>query len=314
MRKINLWLLCVFTVAFASLAQAQGCNNRFVAFGDSLTDPGNAFVLLGVTATPPFSPIPPAPYASHTFSNGPVWAQQLANSLQSLDSGAPALASPGIFTNYAVGAARARPGTGSFDLTTQVALFLTNYHGHACAHPTYVLWIGADDLLDALTALTTAASPLQGQLAADAIIAEAITGIADNVVALIASGGRSFLILNAPDISHSPVVRSLGPSATSAAALLSARFTRALGETIALLRFIPRIHIARFDDNALTDAVIADPAAFGFTDVVDPCLRFGVVQNPVCPNPDQFLFWDGLHPTEAGHSIIARAVRASEFP
>lgn len=313
MHKINGWVLCAFMVVFASLAQAQGCNNRFVVFGDSLTDPGNAFVILGVISTPPFSPVPSAPYASHTFSNGPVWAQQLANSLQSPDSGAPALASPGLFTNYAVGAARARPGTGSFDLTTQVALFLTNYHGHACAPPTYVLWIGGDDLSDALTALTTAVNPVQGQTAANAIIAEAVTGIADNVVALAASGARHFLILNAPDISHTPSVRSLGPTAITAAAVLSARFNRALGGTIALLRLFPRIRIARFDDNVLTDAVIADPTAFGLTDVVDPCLRFGVVQNAVCENPEDFLFWDALHPTVAGHGIIAHAVRANAF-
>ena len=75
MHKINRWVLCALTVAFASIAQAQGCNDRLVVFGDSLTDPGNAFVILGVISTAPFSPIPSAPYASGTFSNGPIWAQ-----------------------------------------------------------------------------------------------------------------------------------------------------------------------------------------------------------------------------------------------
>ena len=27
-----------------------------------------------------------------------------------------------------------------------------------------------------------------------------------------------------------------------------------------------------------------------------------------------FLFWDGIHPTTAGHGIVAGAVRASAFP
>jgi outer membrane lipase/esterase len=313
MHKINRWLLVAFLFVFASLAQAAGCNNRFVAFGDSLTDPGNAYAILGVISTPPFSLIPSAPYASHTFSNGPVWAQQLANNLQSPDSGAPALVGPGFFTNYAVGGARARPGTGSFDLATQVALFLSNYQGHACAQPTYVLWIGGDDLRDALTALSTAANPAQGLAAAAEIIDAAITGIADNVVALASSGARNFLILNAPDISHAPAVRLLGPTAVSTAALLSAAFNEALGGTIVRLQFFPGIHIARFHDDALVSAIIGDPAAFGLTDVVDPCLRFGVVQNAVCADPEEFLFWDGLHPTVSGNSIIAHAVQASRF-
>lgn len=313
MHKINRWLLLAFVFVFASIAQGQGCNNRFVAFGDSLTDPGNAFAILGVISAPPFSPIPSAPYASHTFSNGPIWAQRLAKSLKSPDSGAPALADPGTFTNYAVGGARARFGTGSFDLATQVALFLAHYHGQACAQPTYVLWIGGDDLRDALTALETAATQAQGQAAAAAIIAAAVAGIADNVLALVGSGARNFLILNGPDVSQAPAVRLLGAPAISAAALLSASFNQGLGDAIALLRVIPGVHIARFADDVLVDAIVADPAAFELTDVVDPCLRFGVVQNAVCEEPGEFLFWDGIHPTVAGHRIVAKAVQASAF-
>jgi outer membrane lipase/esterase len=30
----------------------------------------------------------------------------------------------------------------------------------------------------------------------------------------------------------------------------------------------------------------------------------------ICSNPDQYLFWDGLHPTKAVHAIIARQVEA----
>jgi phospholipase/lecithinase/hemolysin len=73
------------------------------------------------------------------------------------------------------------------------------------------------------------------------------------------------------------------------------------------------VHIARYDDNALTSAIIADPGAFDLLDVTDPCLRFGVVQGAVCPQPWTFLFWDGIHPTTAGHRIVAHAVRASAF-
>jgi phospholipase/lecithinase/hemolysin len=313
MHKLTRWMLLAFTFASASLAQAQGCNNRFVAFGDSLTDPGNAYAALGVISTAPFSLIPSAPYASHTFSNGPTWAQRLANSLDSPDSGAPAFTGPGTFTNYAVGGARARPGTGSYDLTAEVSLFLSTYGGHACPQPTYVLWIGGDDLRDALTAIATAPDPASGQAAAQVIIGAAVTSIADNVVALAGSGARNFLILNAPDISHAPAVRIFGPPAITAGAVLSAAFNDALGGAIAQLRGLPQVHIARYDDNVLIAAIIASPGEFELSDVVDTCLRFGVVQNAVCEEPSDFLFWDGVHPTAAGHRIVARAVRANAF-
>jgi phospholipase/lecithinase/hemolysin len=313
MHTIGRWFALALAFAFASLAQAHGCNNRFVAFGDSLTDPGNAYAATGTISTPPFSPIPDAPYASHTFSNGLTWAEVLALGLESPASGAPAFVRPGAFTNYAVGGARARGGTGSFDLTAQVSLYLSNFGGLACARPLHVLWIGGDDLRDALTALATAATPADGEAAAGAIIAGAITGISDNVASLASSGARNFLIFTAPDVSHAPAVAALGPAAIGAAQQLSAAFNAGLDQAVTQLQGLPGIHIARYDDNALVMAIIAHPAAFGLTDVTDPCLRFGVVEGAVCSRPWQFLFWDGIHPTAATHRIVARSVRESAF-
>ena len=313
MHKLMTGILLTLMFACSSVAGAHGCNNRFVAFGDSLTDPGNAYAATGVISTAPYSLIPSAPYASHTFSNGPTWAEWLGLTLGSPESGAPAFVSPGAFTNYAVGGARARAGSGSFDLTAEVSLFLSDFGGQACPTPTYVLWIGGDDLRDALTALATASNPADGQAAAFSIIGGAVHGIADNVGALYASGARNFLILTAPDVSHAPAVRMLGPAAIAAGAELSAGFNQALGGAIAQLQGLPGIHIATYDDNVLVAAIIAKPANFGLTDVTDPCLRFGVVQDAVCSKPWQFLFWDGIHPTAAGHVIVAGAVLKSEF-
>jgi phospholipase/lecithinase/hemolysin len=43
----------------------------------------------------------------------------------------------------------------------------------------------------------------------------------------------------------------------------------------------------------------------GLTNVEDACLTFGVVRNPFCQTPNRYLFWDGIHPTRAGHAILA---------
>jgi len=53
--------------------------------------------------------------------------------------------------------------------------------------------------------------------------------------------------------------------------------------------------------------VLVNPEDFGLTNVEDSCLAFGVVPGAVCERPDRYLFWDGEHPTRAGHGIIARA-------
>jgi len=68
---------------------------------------------------------------------------------------------------------------------------------------------------------------------------------------------------------------------------------------------------SRFDNNALVSSIIANPAAFGLTDLRDPCLQFGVVAGAICQSRPNFLFWDGIHPRVVGHGIVANAVRVS---
>ena len=79
-RIIKVGVLVLVMLAPASPALA-GAPHRFVVFGDSLSDPGNAFVLLRDAEIPPFdSLIPDAPYArgAFHFSNGPTWVEQLS--------------------------------------------------------------------------------------------------------------------------------------------------------------------------------------------------------------------------------------------
>jgi outer membrane lipase/esterase len=108
---------CVILVAASLLsgttALAQPSEfSRIISFGDSLGDPGNAFVLTGEISTAPFEPIPGAAYAigGHHFSNGRTWVEQLGQSLGLQGSTGPAFRNPVVFSNYAIGGSRAREG------------------------------------------------------------------------------------------------------------------------------------------------------------------------------------------------------------
>ena len=46
-------------------------------------------------------------------------------------------------------------------------------------------------------------------------------------------------------------------------------------------------------------------ATSGIQDFYTPCLTFGVVERAVCGHPEQFLFWDAIHPTRAGYKLTA---------
>jgi outer membrane lipase/esterase len=305
--------LCLLMLG-ASIATARADESRgLVFFGDSLTDPGNHYIAFGQVTRPPYQPIAIYPYAmgGHHFSNGPTWAEDLTDELDTPVSGQPALREPGVFTNYAVGRARARPGAPvfpDFDLGTQVGAFLTDFRGQAPANRTYVIWIGANDLFDALEALQVDPTGT----ASMGIIKQAIGATAESLQILWAAGAREFLVLNLADPALTPYVRSLGPLAQAASTQLTAAYNGALAAVLASLGALPQVQIKQFDINAFLHTVVSSPGRYGLRDVQDSCLTFGVVTNAVCADPDRYLFWDGIHPTRAGHFIISSALlRAS---
>jgi phospholipase/lecithinase/hemolysin len=304
-------LLGVILVALTALVPAAwGAGpNRFVVFGDSLSDPGNAFVLLGTSATPPFeSLIPDAPYArgGMHFSNGPTWIEQLAVLDHAQASAGPAFRLPGVFFNYAVGGARARL-PGDTDVGAQVGRFLQDVGGQAPAGALYVLWAGGDDLRDALTALST--DPTGATSAV--IVQQAVSSIASDIVSLYNAGARSFLVPNAPDVGLAPAVRLAGPAAQGAASFLSSQFNAGLEQALVGLESGLGIQIARVDVFGLLHEIVAAPSALGLTDAETPCIALNTTVHPFCARADQFLFWDGIHPTAAGHRILAQRANAA---
>jgi outer membrane lipase/esterase len=70
------------------------------------------------------------------------------------------------------------------------------------------------------------------------------------------------------------------------------------------LALLPGIRIARLDAYQVLNAIVADPPAFGLS-VVDAACIMPNVPPFDCQAPDLYLFWDGIHPTKAGHAIIA---------
>jgi phospholipase/lecithinase/hemolysin len=305
--------VCLVLVSTASAAETF---DRMVIFGDSLSDPGNHFVAFGITSQPPYAPLPDFPYGigGHHFSNGPTWAERLTRALGMPTSGKPALRAPGIFTNYAVGRARARanaPAFPQFDLGTQVQRFLADVSGHAPSSALYVIWIGANDFDDALVAMQT--NPAEAPVILDA----AVRAIAGNVYTLWAAGARNFMILNLPDPTFAPVVRALPAQLQAIVRQAGAMYNEAIHGALAQLSALPGLRLDPFDVNAVFGEIVATHGDDELSNVTEPCLSFGVTVHAVCKHPSRYLFWDAAHPTTAGHRLIAEAAlrlfeRASE--
>lgn len=311
-------LVCASAIAVSLLstpAFAQPSNiDRVVTFGASLSDSGNAFIWLSEhqdcgtpSNVPPYDAIedlvPSGPYArgGHHFSNGATWVEQLARHLALAGNARPAFQNTGVWaSNYAVGGARAIADYPCrFNLPAQVSTYLADFP--TTSPMTLVaIEIGGNDVRDALVGAL-----LYNQDPGPAIQA-AIASVADNIMQLYLHGERKFLLLNVPDVGKTPAVRMLGPVVAAFADSLSQGYNSALvGAVEALTNALPGIDLRILDVYGILNNVVTSPEAYGFVNVTDACITPG--EPPfACARPDTYAFWDGIHPTEALHAIVAQ--------
>ena len=273
-------------------------------FGDSLADSGNNAVFFDSlsspgalrTPTPLAGPsIPFFPYApSNTYSNGKVWVDYLADSL-----GLSSLASSLGGTNYAFGGARTGPDTPpSFppSLTEQVAMAFGSPGAVAPGSALYVVEGGGNDARDVLDAALNGGNVTQ-------LIQTYVSNIANILMTLWTMGADQFLLWNVPDIGKIPAVNS------GAASGLVSVMNQSLGYALAQLPSDLTDGVHLFDAFAAFNDLVAAPGDFGFTDVSSACAT-----SAACiADPTGVFFWDGIHPTTAGHQMLASLVLA-ELP
>ena len=287
MKRWAFWLACVAGVAgLPSLAAAQrtvmpavplvepyGPFSEMLVFGDSLSDVGNVYWITG--GWRPESP----PYYDGRFSNGPVWSEILSERL-GLGTLAASLAGG---TCYAYGGAETGGGLSSMltpNLGSQIATHLND--GPLSADQLIVVWGGANDFL-------------RGGQDDPAVPA---ANLAEHVSTLAAAGGEVFLVPNLPPLGQTPAHR--GKASEASMDQLAADFNAALATELDALAASLEITILQMDVQVMLQEVLSHPAAFGFANVTDPALNGGVV-----PNPEEYLFWDDVHPTAAGHDLLA---------
>ncbi|MGH7185379.1 MAG: SGNH/GDSL hydrolase family protein, partial [Pseudomonadota bacterium] len=351
---IRHWLaaMCVGTALGAAGPAHALAFDSLIIFGDSLSDSGNNSIVFDnapasmlPTPVPPnlrtpvpipneftgFGLVPTYPYATKTFTpnvpfdrytNGFVWAELFAGrfgltALPSLFPGIPNVLPPG--TNFAFAGARTGPaGSGfPFSLTDQVAFFQAGLQGNpAPATALYVVEGGGNNARDTINqvigALLGGATPQQIQLLVDAA---ALSYGKDMQGILSQLQGLNVVVWNVPDAGRAPAT-------LAGAQLLDPLFMTRLGTTfpdfatdiveamneelMKVLAGFGGVHL--FDIFGLVNDIANDPLAFGLLNANLPCAAL-----PVC-NPASFLFWDGIHPTSAGHAIVANAMIALLVP
>ncbi|HZV07377.1 MAG TPA: SGNH/GDSL hydrolase family protein [Gemmataceae bacterium] len=287
--------ICLAVSAVLLLSPPSLLASPIIVFGDSLSDTGNAYAATG-------KQFPPTPYNSGRFSNGPIWVEQLASRLS---APIPTPSSTGG-TDYAYAGAATGPtplgtqlGTpsgmsplttpsGQFianvpSLPTQVANYIASLKGGTPAAGTIAtIWAGANDFFDGQRDPTVPAK-----------------NIANAISTLIAAGVKNFLVPNLPNLSKTPYGLSTSAATQQGLYALTAGFNNALFADLGTLANMPGVHIHTMDVFGLFQQIQANPAQFKLSNVTDEGILTG---NPSAPG---YLFWDDVHPTTAGHQLLA---------
>ncbi len=275
----------------ALLASATaGPFSSLVVFGDSLSDVGNI-------AQATFGVYPGSTYYQNRFSNGPVWAETL-----SVDLGFGAIQRSTTGGNdFAYGGAQTT-GTGGFngifirDVDEQVTQFLSSRI--VGPETLFILYAGANDLLGGQTNVNVPVSSL-----------------ANDIGRLAAAGARQFLVPNLPLLGFTPRFND-DPTLATQYNFWSEQFNAGLDTALdGLAAGNLELTFYRLDVAALFAEAMVDPAVFGLTNVTDaaaPGLEPGASSydtSQIVPNPNEYLFWDEVHPTATVHAVLAERAR-----
>ena len=295
------------------VAQTSPSFSQVIVFGDSLSDDGNIRERLEDEY---FLSYPGGGwnYSDGRFTNSSdtdpasdlyagTWHEQLARDFLGL---AAATNSLNGGTDFAFGGATTEEGTrevtvisnpepfigGDFTITIDnLGLQVDDYLAGATVDPEalFIIWGGGNDLFNDDSSENVVAT------------AERVAALVDE---LARAGAVSFLVPNVPPLGLVPNYKedpeksaTLNAASTQYRDELNAQLDATVG---ALAADGITITLYRLDVYALFYRLAANPGDYGFVNISDSAQGEDV-------DPDEYLFWDDIHPTTAGHYQIAVA-------
>jgi len=285
---------------------------QVIVFGDSLSDDGN--IAHRARDTFGFSyPSSNFNYSDYRFTDDTntspaanlyvgTWHEQLEKTFlglavakNSLDGG----------TDYAFGGATTKDGTqdrtiinnpfpfggGDFTITIDnMGKQINDYLASHAADPNalYILWGGGNDLFDDFSAQS---------------VTDTATRVGMLMIRLANAGARNFLVPNVPPLGAVP--NSFGdPNRVAGLDQASASYRTQLSSAVgSVVRGFAgngiTIHLYNLDVWLGLIRVLGQPAKYNFVNTIDSA------QGASGVNPDQYLFWDDIHPTTGGDHELA---------
>ena len=274
------------TVWTIDAAQQDARVNKLIVFGDSLSDTQNMFNASQWKLPNGTS------WQAGRFSNGPVWAEYLANTLRL------------PFYNWAIGGAATDQYLVVPGLVQQIDSwreYMDRAPDYRPANTLFAVFAGGNDPVN------YGRSPEQ-----------AANAVRDSLERLAAAGATRIMLVTLPDVSRAPVFATRTDTASAAAQVKD--YNQRLADAAAALRarYGATLRLEVFDAYALFDDLLSHPAQYGFDDAKRSCLdipkpsslTYLSAQTPRadCRDPARFVFWDTLHPTTRTHAWLAERI------
>lgn len=305
-------LLCWIDSGYAGLSVTP---DSIIVIGDSFSDTGNQAEFFNqpgnMPAGFPYSP----PYFNGRLSNGPVWIERVASSFGlTVDAAFPFGTAVDGETNFSwAGSPTDNVSNPLFPLgmLQQTDYFISNLATYTSVSPATTLFTvfgGGNDSFF----LTTGT-----QMEIDSIAGAAAANIRTIIENLHAIGGTQFLVPNQPGVSLAELYAFDITPIPSIGLAFAQAFNLALDTELDTARAnLESVNIIELDIFSLTQSILADPTSFGISDVTNPCVTFGANSTLTgsCSNPEDFYFFDSLHPTSTGHELWSQAALGALVP
>lgn len=289
--------LCVAMPAAAQSAPTS--LGRVIVFGDSFSDPGNLPAASGL-------PIQPPPYVGFRSSNGPVWAEQVGALIGGSNPRNLNFAVSGAFSgngNISAGGLPA-PIAAALNQTgtrQQVQRYIGG-GGRFARNDVAVLWAGPNDYFAFLPTVNPATA--QTQVAAQ--VGVTVGNLTASMTDLAGAGARQILLWGVPSLGDTPQLG--GPATAALADFITVSHNQALAAAGSGVAARTGAQVTMVDLYSFAKAVGANPQRFGFTNATASCIATPSCISGTIAQQNQFVFFDGVHPTAAAHTVIAQYV------
>jgi phospholipase/lecithinase/hemolysin len=183
----------------------------------------------------------------------------------------------------------------------------------------FSVWIGANDYFSFIEDDPTTEEvietnfPNSDREITGAVIKVVDINIGNAVREIIDAGGENIAIFNLPNIDRTPLAQKLVEKDRVTLQKLTLLHNRYLSNFIEETQVLnPEVNILEIDIDRLFDEILTKPHDFGLTNIVDNYsgidIYTGNNSSSAEGNPNEYLFFDSVHPTTTAQGLIADLV------